>query len=177
MASVMMLILIIAAAGYAYSSTGCDAETLIPQNINQTPAERTPQNQVPTANGNGMESAMVSRVIDGDTIELDTGERVRFIGIDTPEIGEPLADEATLFVENLILGQRVWLEPEGRNEDRFGRLRRYIWLTEPEDPNDIAEIMGQQLNAMLLMQGYATVLVVNAGEVRHEALFRDLEQS
>ena len=80
--------------------------------------------------------AVVARVIDGDTIELVNGERVRFIGVDAPEIGEPGADEATEFVRELVEGHTVWLERDGNNTDRHGRLRRYIWLQYPTDSTD-----------------------------------------
>lgn len=56
--------------------------------------------------------AEVSRIIDGDTIEVNiNGDsyRVRYIGIDTPEIGEPFADEATDKNRELVEGQIVWL--------------------------------------------------------------------
>jgi micrococcal nuclease len=123
-----------------------------------------------------LEAAIVTRVIDGDTIVIDSGERVRLIGVDTPELGEPMADEATMFVEGLVSGQRVWLEPEGRDRDRFERLRRYVWISVPDDLDDPEEITNKMLNAMLLSEGYAVTLFINPGEVRHEELFIALER-
>ena len=113
--------------------------------------------------------AIVARVIDGDTIELECGERVRFIGIDTPEIGEPGANEATQFVREHVYGQQVWLEADGNDRDRFGRLRRYIWLSYPTDTQDEEQIMAYQLNALLLIHGLADIMIL--GSPRNEALF------
>ena len=120
----------------------------------------------------GMTEVVVYRVIDGDTIELSTGERVRFIGINAPERGQPGAAEATAFVRERVEGQSVWLESDGNNTDVHGRLRRYIWLRVPTDVDSESEIRAHQLNAMLLENGYATLLIV--GAVRHEALFTRL---
>ena len=102
----------------------------------------------------------VERVIDGDTIVLSNGERVRFIGIDAPEIGEPGAAEATQFVRDMIYGQTVWLEASGDDRDRFDRLRRYIWIQKPTDPRDPVQIQTKQLNAMMLAYGLAVPFVV-----------------
>lgn len=69
----------------------------------------------------------VSRVIDGDTVELVSGARVRLIGIDAPEIGKPYAREAKNELEGLILGEEVTLERDTSNTDKYDRLLRYIW--------------------------------------------------
>ena len=61
----------------------------------------------------------VARVIDGDTLVLDSGERVRLLGIDAPERGEPGADAATSALREMAAGRRVRLERDGR--DRWGR--------------------------------------------------------
>jgi micrococcal nuclease len=116
--------------------------------------------------------AIVVRVIDGDTIVLNNGERVRLIGIDAPETGEPGADEATQFVRERVEGLTVWLEVDGADRDRFGRLRRYVWLQQPSNPLDENQIRRYQLNAMLLENGLARVMII--GRVRNEALFRQL---
>ena len=114
----------------------------------------------------------VLRVIDGDTIELTNRERVRFIGVDAPERGEPGADEATRFVRERVEGLTVWLESDGADRDRFGRLRRYIWLQKPTNPQNENEIRQYQLNTLLLEAGLASVMIV--GRVRNETLFRKI---
>ena len=105
------------------------------------------------------ERAVVSRVIDGDTIVLQGYERVRFIGIDTPENGESGFHEARLFVVEKIAQNNgiVYLQPSGANTDRFGRLRRYVWLAVPQNSADPIERQALLLNQMLLDTGHAVV--------------------
>ena len=71
--------------------------------------------------------AFVQRVIDGDTVVLADGARVRYIGMDTPERGERLFDEATAYNRRLVEGQRVGLLKDQSEADRFGRLLRYVF--------------------------------------------------
>jgi hypothetical protein len=68
---------------------------------------------------------VVSRVIDGDTIELTNGQSVRIVGIDTPEEGDCGYPEATSRMEHLVLGKRVRLGESDEDTDRYGRLLRY----------------------------------------------------
>lgn len=69
----------------------------------------------------------VSRVIDGDTVEMADGSKVRLAGIDTPERGECGFDEARLALEALVLEKRVALTPSGQEDtDKYGRLIRYV---------------------------------------------------
>ena len=77
---------------------------------------------------NTSEKIIVARVIDGDTIELEDGDRIRYIGIDTPEIGEPYYLEATAKNAELVEGKEVRLEKNVSEEDRYGRLLRYIYV-------------------------------------------------
>ena len=72
--------------------------------------------------------SLVTRVIDGDTVELSNGERVRLIGIDTPEIDEYYYDEATEELRSLIEGKTVRMESDTNNRDAYDRLLRYIYL-------------------------------------------------
>ena len=69
---------------------------------------------------------LVQRVIDGDTVVLANGDRVRYIGMDTPERGERLFDEATEYNRRLVEGRRVRLMKDESDKDRFGRLLRYV---------------------------------------------------
>ena len=80
---------------------------------------------------------MVSRVVDGDTIHVNVGGKdltVRYIGMDTPEDVkpgspiEPFARDAAAANQQLVGGQRVILEKDVSEVDRFGRLLRDVWL-------------------------------------------------
>ena len=95
------------------------------------------------------QQATVVRVIDGDTIVVTVDgaeERVRFVGVDTPERGEAGFDEATAFTQAAIdnSGGVVFLERSGADRDRFGRLRRIVHLSD-----------GANLNDMLVRSGHA----------------------
>ena len=70
----------------------------------------------------------VDRVIDGDTIDVSGGRRVRLIGINTPEQGEYLYDEATAFTRDLLEGKDVGLEPGTETIDQFDRELHYVWI-------------------------------------------------
>ena len=71
---------------------------------------------------------LVTRVIDGDTIEIEGGERVRYLGIDTPEVKEHFGSEALKKNQELVEGRRVYLEKDTENRDKYGRLLRYVWI-------------------------------------------------
>lgn len=76
----------------------------------------------------------VTRVIDGDTIEVELHgeiERVRLLCIDTPERGEPGYAEAAEYLNALVAnGVRLEKDPEHGHRDNFGRLLRYVWVGE-----------------------------------------------
>jgi len=78
----------------------------------------------------------VARVVDGDTVELSTGQKVRYIGLDTPEVVDPRKPvqcygvEASNKNKQLVLGQSVRLEKDVSENDKYGRLLRYVWVGE-----------------------------------------------
>jgi len=74
------------------------------------------------------EEFLVDYVIDGDTIVIETGERVRYIGMDTPEAGKPLYHEAKQRNRALVGGKRVRLVfCEAQRRDRYGRLLAWVY--------------------------------------------------
>ncbi|UCG13813.1 MAG: thermonuclease family protein [Deltaproteobacteria bacterium] len=97
--------------------------------------------------------ARVRWVSDGDTIVLADGERVRYVGINAPEIGhdglpsEPYGDEAKVFNRNLVLGRWVNIESADNQRDQYGRVLAYVFL---ED--------GTFVNGELVRSGYAHLL-------------------
>jgi micrococcal nuclease len=98
------------------------------------------------------ESALVTGVIDGDTIIIADGQRVRYLGIDTPERGkdgpdEFLAREAYLFNRNLVLHKKVRLVYGPERRDRFERVLAYVFLD-----NDLF------INGEIVKNGLAHVL-------------------
>ncbi len=72
-------------------------------------------------------TAVVTHVIDGDTVDVTALGRVRVKGIDAPEVGQCGHDEASTRLSQLVLGRQVTLVPGGRDDhDGYGRLLRYV---------------------------------------------------
>lgn len=74
------------------------------------------------------ETYKVIEVLDGDTIRIDTGERVRYIGIDAPEKNMPLSTLAKKHNENLVKGKDVRLEFDREKTDSYGRILAYVFI-------------------------------------------------
>ncbi|MCH9688767.1 MAG: thermonuclease family protein [Deltaproteobacteria bacterium] len=114
----------------------------------------------------GPTEAVVVRVYDGDTIELDSGERVRYLLVDTPELtGDPecYATEATQFNRTLVEGKTVQLSYDAQCTDRYDRLLAYI------------SINGASVNERLISQGYACVLQIPPNGEDRAAAYRQLQ--
>lgn len=72
-------------------------------------------------------TSKVVYVVDGDTIEIESSKRVRLIGINTPESGQPYFSEARNKLIELVLNKNVRLEKDVTDTDKYGRLLRYIY--------------------------------------------------
>ena len=111
----------------------------------------------------------VTRVIDGDTIELEGGQTVRYIGIDTPETVAPnrpvdcFGPEASAKNKELVQGKSVELEKDVSETDRFGRLLRYVYID------------GQMVNELLVAEGYAQSSTFPP-DVKYQDKFRSAQQ-
>lgn len=95
-------------------------------------------------------ATLVARVLDGDTLVLATGERVRLIGINAPEIAglrrlvpQPFGPEAAAFARRLAEGRRVRLEFDRERRDTYGRTLAYVFVGDLD------------LNAEMIREGYA----------------------
>jgi micrococcal nuclease len=109
------------------------------------------------------ETVSVASVVDGDTVELADGRRVRYIGIDTPERDQPYAADATALNRSLVEGQDVWLETDVQSTDQYGRLLAYVWAGDTF------------VNLELVRQGFATAYTVPPN-VRHADAFVQAER-
>lgn len=102
------------------------------------------------------ERVLVTRVVDGDTIVLDNGKTVRFIGIDTPETVDPrrpvgcFGKEASSETKKLLTDKVVILQKDTSDTDKYGRLLRLIFL-----PLENGEILF--VNDYLVREGFARV--------------------
>ena len=88
---------------------------------------------------------LVTKVVDGDTADLQGLGRVRFSGINTPEKGDCYYKEAKEKLTNMILNQEVYAEKDRSDKDKYDRYLRYVYL------NDTF------VNGVLVQEGYAVV--------------------
>lgn len=117
-----------APAAQAQDSALLPSPTVDP--LTHAPPTETPITQ-PTAIPVAGETAYVVKVVDGDTIDVDIGgrvERLRYIGIDTPEYNEPCGTEATQANAALVAGKTVRLVRDITERDKYGRLLRYVYV-------------------------------------------------
>lgn len=106
---------------------------------------------------------LVTRIIDGDTIELENGKKVRYIGIDTPEKGDCYTQQATNKNKELVLNKKVKLEKDVSETDRYDRLLRYVYI------DDVF------VNQVLVAEGYAQASSYPP-DVEHQAEFKEAEE-
>jgi micrococcal nuclease len=119
----------------------------------------------------GAVAAKVQRVVDGDTFVATVHgrrERVRIIGVDTPESvdpnrpDEPFGEEASNFAKHYLTGETVRMAGDAEPRDRYGRMLAYVWLAD-----------GTFWNALLAAEGYAQQLTIPPN-VTYADLFRRL---
>ncbi len=113
------------------------------------------------------EEAKCVSVIDGDTIKIKDSAgniyKVRYIGIDTPEKGQPFYQEAKKANESLVLNKTVRLEKDVSETDKYGRLLRYVYV------DDLF------VNAFLVAEGFAVILTIPP-DVKHSEYFLGLQK-
>ncbi len=141
-----------AAASAAITERPHDAPTPSPVARPATPAPAV--SQAPSLPDTTLERAVVTNVVDGDTIDVSINRRtrrIRLIGVDTPETSHPSSPvecfgrEASRFLTELVNGQTVLLEsdPSQGDRDRYNRLLRFVWLPD-----------GRLVNYEIIAQGY-----------------------
>lgn len=135
------------------------------------------------------DSLKVTRVIDGDTFELENGDRVRLIGVDTPETVHPskpveyYGKEATEFTRKLIEGKTVCLEYDQQKRDRYNRILSYVFVEADSSVGDplglLEELQPHKkvfLNALLIKWGYAHAYLKYPFKQEYMDYFRLLER-
>jgi micrococcal nuclease len=104
------------------------------------------------------QTAIATRVTDGDTITIEGGERVRLLGINSPEKGEKFYSEGKQFVEQRILYKEVELERDVIDKDQYGRILRYVWLN------------GELVNEQIIRQGLAIAQIYEPNHKYNKAI-------
>lgn len=101
----------------------------------------------------------VTKVSDGDTVELETGEKFRYLGIDAPETNDRWGPEAKKFNEEMVLNKKIKVELDKTKLDKYGRILGYIW---------VGDVL---VNEILVERGYAKVNLMK-GEAKPKYLDR-----
>ncbi|MFH2137026.1 MAG: thermonuclease family protein [Candidatus Omnitrophota bacterium] len=128
-------------------------------------------------------NVLVDRVVDGDTLKLNNGQRVRLLGLDTPEYHESdklfrdsrrlkkdvkdiqaMGYDAYQYTRKLVEKKMVKLEFDVEKADKYGRLLAYVYLKD-----------GTFVNAYLLRDGQASVCIIEPN-VRYKKMFIGLEE-
>ncbi len=154
---------------------GCDENTQLSYDSSQA------KFVMPLGRNYNYSDVLVTRAVDGDTLVLESGERVRLIGIDTPEMHESkklyrdaqrtkqdvttiqkLGGRAYEFTKGLVEGKRVSLEFDVEKYDRYKRLLAYVYLKD-----------GTFVNAKIVEEGYAS-LMTYPPNVKYADLFLKL---
>ena len=101
----------------------------------------------------GPSSALVTRVVDGDTIELESGVKIRYLMVNAPETtnghNDCYGQNAVTFNTDLVLNKTVDLAYDVECEDRYGRTLAYV------------SVGGQEVNTLMLERGYACLLHIS----------------
>jgi len=150
----------------------------------------------------GAKESKVGRIIDGDTLELKSGERVRLLGVDAPDNGEEGFEKSQALLEEMMRDSKVWIEGDRYEEDQYGRLLGWIWIdceSEPQfKPDDYMENVylknrgntyvrwveenpvgckgGVLVNEQLLKMGLVSPYFVDGdGELKYEERLRQVD--
>ena len=119
------------------------------------------------------EAVKVQMVIDGDTFIINNKQKVRLIGVNTPELSQSLKGKKTteecfsqqsyLETKNLIEGKTVNMYKDVSNTDKYGRLLRYVYLG------------NLFINNYLVQQGYAKIMPINP-DIKFASIFRNSQK-
>lgn len=162
-------------AGTSQQAAAPEATTTTVSTLTSTTASSSTTTAAPTSTTTPPPTTLLSqedetsveRVIDGDTIVVAGGERVRLIGIDTPEVDQDAcyAAEAAEFITSLIPpGEELRLVYDVERYDRFGRTLAYVYRSSDE----------LFVNAEMMAQGYAVLLTIPPN-VEHAEEFLELQ--
>lgn len=139
--------------------------TATPEPPTATPEPPTTATPTPTADNR--QKAVVTGIVDGDTIRIvrnGEDDTIRYIGIDAPETNDAYGPQATAANRQLVEGQTIYLESDTSNRDRYGRLLRYVYLDD-----------GRMVNEELVSVGHA-LSVAYPPDTAHQALLDAAQQ-
>lgn len=158
----ILLVIVLFGTGVYFLKT--DKTIIKLPKLNLPTSSVTPSSSFSIASESG-ELVTVLRVVDGDTIELTDGRKVRYIGVDTPELHHPtkgaqcFGKEAMEKNKELVEGKVIKIKKDVSETDRYKRLLRYVWI------NDIF------VNEYLAKEGFA-LQATFPPDVKYVELFR-----
>ncbi len=151
---VILLLLLLTSCTLESQTTTETTKNVHQESINNEEIEKQEQ----LAKRFNLEVVTVERAVDGDTLKLTDGRRVRLIGINTPESTkrtEQYGKEASQYTMSKLNGKQVWIQKDISETDRYDRLLRIVWLAIPSDDMDESEVRTKMFNADLVINGYA----------------------
>lgn len=136
-----------------------------------SPSNASPESAISAAEtvNSNLEYVKVTKVVDGDTIQIEGGKTVRYIGIDTPETVDPrttvqcYGKEASNRNKQIVEGATIGLEKDVSETDKYGRLLRYVYKDDA------------MVNLTLVQEGYAYSSSYPP-DIKHQDKFRTAEQ-
>ncbi len=162
---IAMVLLLLSSALFA----ACGLELAVEED--STPAASLPAGTNAAVSLPACDWARVISVHDGDTIRvsIDDGPylRLRYIGIDAPEVGEraePFAEESAQLNRELVEGKEICLEKDVSDTDQYDRLLRYAWLAD-----------GRMVNEEILRAGLASVVTFRPDTKYHKSRLVPIE--
>jgi len=105
--------------------------------------QKDSENRTPISSCSAPSEAVVTKVLDGDTVIVEGGHHIRLLGIDADEAGFPCYQEAKSRLEELVLNKEVELKKDQTDLDQYDRCLRYIFLDD------------QNINSQLVKEGLA----------------------
>ena len=149
----IILIIAIGALSIANAYTGTGFSHNIPTSKYSDLSTSDILNKYENTNCHAEEHAICTKVVDGDTIYLDNGEKIRFVGVNTPEKGVNGYLTSKNFVEKLCLNKEVGIDVDNsKHSDRYGRTLGVVIVD------------GKNVNEMLLKEGLAEVMYMPPSE-------------
>ena len=149
----MILILAMAAVSMVNAYTGTGFTHNVPTSKYYDMSESDILSQYSDTECHVEESAVCTKVVDGDTIYLDNGKKVRFVGVNTPERGAEGYITSKNFVQKLCLNKEVGIDIDDRkHNDKYGRTLAVVIVD------------GKNVNEMLLKEGLAEIMYMPPSE-------------
>ena len=149
----VILILAIGAVSFTSAYTGTGFSHNIPSSKYSDMSSSDILSQYSDTECHVEESAVCTQVVDGDTIYLDNGEKVRFVGVNTPERGVEGYIASKNFVQKLCLNKKVGLDiDDSKHNDKYGRTLAVVIVD------------GKNVNEMLLKEGLAEIMYMPPSE-------------